>query len=108
LCFGRIGIAEGKVRAALERATRPGNLQHRFRDVDAEDRACRANPARQLDGRVATSTTDVYHLLASLRRSSLQCDLTKLPNDGLDLSLHFDPSLAQRTIPFRDLLCVSH
>ena len=63
----------------------------------------RADYARNVDGGVAAPATDVDHPLSWLRCCGFQRGVTEWDDNPVDLPLHREPSLAQRTVPFCNL-----
>src|SRR5437763_6402983 len=106
LSLRSIAVAEGEVRTIRLRAACTRHLEHRLRYVETKDRASGADHARKFDRGPAASATDVDHPLSRLRRRSLQRGGTDRHDDVVDLLLHRDPSLTQRTVPFCNLFRV--
>src|SRR6266568_6626524 len=104
--LGSIAVAEGEVCTIRQRGMCASNLEHRLRHVDTEDRARRADNPRDFDRGAAAPATDVDHPLSRLRCCSLKGGVTEGHHDAVELLLHRDPSLAQRTIPFCNLFGV--
>src|SRR5262249_26799012 len=99
-----VGRPEGDVADSIGALARPG--EHRFREVDAHDRASGADATGELDRRIARAAADVEDALTGSDADALHRRLSEGSDLLIEDVLKSDPFRTSGLVPVGDLLGV--